>query len=416
LNHGRPPAPGKIRVVHIITKLELGGAQQNTLYTLGHLDPGRYSGLLVTHPEGLLVADALADGRYDRRFVRSLVREVRPVRDAVALAALVGILRREMREARGRCGDATPPVIVHTHSSKAGILGRAAARIARVPVVIHTVHGFGFHPRQRQGVRRLYIALERLAARWTSHVIAVAQADLDEGVALGIFARERVSLIRSGIEIARCTGAGVDRETAVRSLGFDPARPLVGMVACLKPQKNPVDFVRAAALVAGSVPDAQFLLAGDGVLRPAVEEEIRRSGLDGRFRLLGWRRDVETIIPCLDVLVLTSLWEGLPRVFPQAMAAGRPIVAYRVDSAPEAVTEGVTGYLVAPGDYAGAAARITRLLVDPERVRRMGEAGRERVAEFDADLMVRKQEELYSRLWREVTARVSPPGLRSAAG
>ena len=387
-----------IRVIHVITKLELGGAQENTLYTLGHLDPSRFSGLLVTHPEGLLVADALAEGRYDKRFVRSLVREVQPVRDARALAALVGILRREVREARARVGDGTPRVIVHTHSSKAGILGRAAARIAGVPVVIHTVHGFGFHPRQRPVLRRFYIALERLASRWTTHVIAVAQADLDEGVALGLFARGRASLVRSGIDIARYSGTGVDREAAVRALGFNPARPLVGMVACLKPQKNPVDFIRAAALVSGSVPDAQFLIAGDGVVRPAVEEEIRRSGLGSRVRLLGWRRDVDAIIPCLDVLVLTSLWEGLPRVFPQAMAAGRPVVAYRVDSAPEAVIEGVTGYLVAPGDYAGAAARIASLLLDPALARRMGAAGRERVGEFDADLMVRAQEALYERL------------------
>ena len=288
-------------------------------------------------------------------------------------------------------------------------------------MVIHTVHGFGFHPRQRPGVRRFYVALERLAARWTSHVIAVAQADLDEGVALGLFARERATLIRSGIEIARYAGAGIDREATVRALGFDPTRPLVGMVACLKPQKNPVDFVRAAALVAARVPEAQFLLAGDGVLRPAVEEEIRRSGLGERFRMLGWRRDVDAIIPCLDVLVLTSLWEGLPRVFPQAMAAGRPVVAYRVDSAPEAVTEGVTGHLVAPGDFAGAAARIAGLLVDPALARRMGAAGRERVGEFDADLMVRTQEELYCRLWSEVSTRAAAgrstaAGSRSAAG
>jgi len=114
---------------------------------------------------------------------------------------------------------------------------------------------------------------------------------------------------------------------------------------------------------------------------------------------------VDAIIPCLDVLVLTSLWEGLPRVFPQAMAAGRPVVAYRVDSAPEAVKDGCTGYLVTPGDYTAAAARIATLLADPALARRMGAAGRERVGEFDADLMVRTQEELYSRLWREVSSR-----------
>jgi glycosyltransferase involved in cell wall biosynthesis len=389
-----------IRVVHIITKLELGGAQENTLYTLGHLDPARFSGLLVTHPEGLLVADALRDRRYEKRFIPSLVREIRPPRDAAALAALVRVLRAEVRAARRGAGGLRP-LVVHTHSSKAGILGRAAARIAGVPVVIHSVHGYGFHPRQRPAVRRLYVALERLAGRWTTHVVAVAQADLDEGVALGLFPRERASLIRSGIEIARYEAAGIDREAAVRDLGFDPARPLVGMVACLKPQKNPLDFVRAAALVAASVPEAQFLVAGDGALRQAVEEEVRRFGLEGRFRLLGWRRDVPRIIPCLDVLVLTSLWEGLPRVIPQAMAAGRPVVAYRVDGAPEAVSEGITGYLVDPGDPAAAAARIVALLADPALARRLGAAGRERVGAFDADLMVRQQEALYERLCQE---------------
>jgi len=390
-----------IRVVHVITKLELGGAQENTLYTLGHLDPERFSGLLVTHPEGLLVADARQDPRYEKRFVPSLVREVRPLRDGAALAGLVRLLRGEMRAAAGGAPGSRRCLVVHTHSSKAGILGRAAARIARVPVVIHSIHGYGFHPRQRPAVRRFYVALERMAARWTTHFIAVAQADLDEGLALKLFPRGRATLIRSGIDVAAYSGAGIDREAAVRALGFDPARPLVGMVACLKPQKNPVDFVRAAALVATKVPGAQFLLAGDGVLRPVVEEEARRSGLGGRFRLLGWRRDVPQVIPCLDVLVLTSLWEGLPRVIPQAMAAGRPVVAYRVDGAPEAVTEGVTGHLVDPGDHAAAATRVVSLLADPALARRMGAAGRERVAEFDADLMVRQQEALYERLCRE---------------
>jgi glycosyltransferase involved in cell wall biosynthesis len=287
---------------------------------------------------------------------------------------------------------------VHTHSSKAGILGRAAARRAGVPVVIHSIHGFGFHPRQNPAVRRFYVALERLAARWTTHFIAVARADIEEGVALGLFPRERATLIRSGVEIRRYSGEGVDREAVVRGLGFDPARPLVGMVACLKPQKNPLDFVRLAARVAARVPAAQFLLAGDGALRPAVEEEVRRLGLGPGFRLLGWRRDVPQILPCLDVLVLTSLWEGLPRVFPQAMAAGRPIVAFRVDGAPEAVADGVSGHLVEPGDVESAAERVVSLLEDSAAAASMGAAGRARVAEFDADLMVRQQEDLYERL------------------
>ncbi|HEY5998097.1 MAG TPA: glycosyltransferase [bacterium] len=391
-----------VRVAHVITKLELGGAQQNTLYTLGHLDPARFSGMLVAGSEGLLIDEArreAASGRYEARFLRHLVREVRPHREALAYRELVRLFRDEVARARAAAGGARPPaLIVHTHSSKAGILGRMAAAAAGVPVVIHSIHGYPFHPRQRPAVRRAYVALERLAARRTTHFIAVAQADIEEGVALGLFPRERATLIRSGIELARFAGAGIDRAAKRRELGLDPARPLAGMIGNFKPQKNPVDFVRVAALVAARVPGAQFVLAGDGPLRLEVEAEIARSGLGERVRLLGWRRDPEQIIPCLDVLVLTSLWEGLPRVFPQAMAAARPVVAYRVDGAPEAVADGVSGYLVEPGDVAGAAAHVAELLLDPARAAAMGAAGRGRVGEFDADLMVRQQEELYERL------------------
>jgi glycosyltransferase involved in cell wall biosynthesis len=173
------------------------------------------------------------------------------------------------------------------------------------------------------------------------------------------------------------------------------------MVACLKPQKNPVDFVRLAAIVSRARPDTHFLLAGDGALRPQVEEAAGIHELSGRFHLLGWRRDVERIIPALDVLVLTSLWEGLP----QAMAAGRPVVAYGVDGAAEAVEDGVSGFLVDPGDYRAAARKVTGLLEDPAAAETMGRKGRERVATFDADLMVRQQEDLYRRLLSERVGR-----------
>jgi glycosyltransferase involved in cell wall biosynthesis len=304
-------------------------------------------------------------------------------------------MRREVRAARERARGGPAALIVHTHSSKAGVLGRAAARLAGVPVVVHSIHGYPFHPRQRPAVRRAYVAAERLAARWTTHFIAVAQADIEEGVALGLFPRERATLVRSGIEIERFSGSGLDRAAKLRKLGLDPSRPLAGMIGNCKPQKNPVDFVQVAARVAARVPGAQFLLAGDGPLRTAAEAEAARLGVCASLRFLGWRRDVDAIVPCLDVVVLTSLWEGLPRVIPQAMAAGRPVVAYRVDGVPEALADGVTGFAVEPGDVAGAADAVARLLLEPARAAALGAAGRERVAQFDADLMVRRQEELY---------------------
>jgi len=385
-----------LKVIHVITKLELGGAQENTLYTLGHLDPSRFSGMLVSGSEGLLVPSAERDGRYETRFIPSLVREVRPLADLGALSSLTALFKSEMKKAAA--GGKRPSLIVHTHSSKAGILGRLAARMARVPVTIHSIHGYGFHDGQPLPLRSLYVALERIVARWTTHFIAVSRADVEKGLSLRLFTPGKVSLIRSGIEIDRYGGAGLDPAALKAELGVPPEGGLVVMVACLKPQKNPLDFVRLASLVAREEPETHFLLVGDGELRPEVEEAVRSAGLGERFRLLGWRRDVERIIPACDVFVLTSLWEGLPRVFPQAMAAGRPIVAYGVGGAADAVVDGENGYLVDPGDFPGAARRVIGLLREPARSRALGEAGRRRVEEFDAPLMVRRQEELYQRL------------------
>jgi glycosyltransferase involved in cell wall biosynthesis len=322
------------------------------------------------------------------------VREVRPLSDLRALLALTRIFRREVKESRSRGEN----LIVHTHSSKAGILGRTAARLAGVPVVIHSIHGYGFHNRQSRTVRSFYIFLERIVARWTTHFIAVSQANIDLGVELGLFPPGGATLIRSGIDLESFRRAAPRREGVRSALSVLPSEKLVGMVACFKPQKNPVDFVRLAAEVLKKAPATRFVLAGDGLLRPRVEEEIERRGLAGKVQLLGWRRDIADIIASLDVLVLTSLWEGLPRVFPQAMAAGRPIVAYRVDGAPEAVADGVNGYLVEPGDYRAAAEKVVGILGDDASAAALGAAGASRVEEFDADLMVRRQEELYRRL------------------
>jgi glycosyltransferase involved in cell wall biosynthesis len=159
-----------------------------------------------------------------------------------------------------------------------------------------------------------------------------------------------------------------------------------------------LDFVRVAAKVAQEETDVHFLLVGDGALRPNIESEVRRHGLEGRLLLLGWRRDIPEILQDTDVLVLTSLWEGLPRVLPQAMAVGVPAVVTEVDGSPEAIVDGVNGFLVRPKDVETMAQRIIQLIRDPDLRRKMGEEGRKRVGEFDIREMVRKQEEFYSEL------------------
>ena len=385
-----------VRVCHVITALELGGAQDNTLHTVRGLAPP-FRASLIAGPGGLLDDEARRLPGVEVRFERSLVRPIRPLTDLRAVAALT----RALRSLR--------PHIVHTHSSKAGIVGRAAARAARVPIVVHSIHGFGFHDGMPGWLRAGLVGLERAAAPLTTHFIAVSRANLERGVALGIVTRERASVIRSGIHIdafrAAASAAGGPGAALRGELGLDAGTPLVGMVACLKPQKAPLDFVDAAARVAASRPDVRFVMVGDGELRPAVAARARAVGLEGRLHLLGWRRDVPEVMAALDVVVLTSLWEGLPRVVPEAIAAGRPIVATAVDGTAEILRDGVNALVAAPGDRVGIAARIERLLAEPGLGPRLVERARPLLREFDIDAMVRSQERLYRRLLDEAAAR-----------
>lgn len=383
---GRP-----VPVVHVITKLELGGAQQNTLHTVASLDRSRFAPQLVCGTGGLLDDEARALDDVPLTFVPELVRPIHPPKDIAAVRRIAGLLKPLVREG---------PALVHTHSSKAGIVGRAAARLAGAGPVVHSIHGFGHGALKNPFVRRLTLATERFMARWTDAFIAVSDKNRSDGEALGLLGGKPCLVIRSGIDLADFGRADALRAQARAGLGYADDTPVVGMVACLKPQKAPLDFVEVAARVAAAVPEARFFLAGDGELRPEVEARVRALGLTDRLDLLGWRRDVPALLGACDVLALLSRWEGLPRVCPQAMAAGRPVVATAVDGTPEAIVDGRNGALVAPGDLDAAAARLVELLRDPDRRAAQGAAGQAAVAEFSQEEMVRRQEELYEELLR----------------
>ena len=230
-----------VRVCHVITRLELGGAQDNTLYTVTHLRPPFHASL-ICGPGGYLDAGARALPGVDLSFVPSPVRPIRPWQDFLAVKSLARLMRRDR------------PRIVHTHSSKAGIVGRVAARLARVPIIVHSIHGFGFNREQPAARRALIVAAERAVAPLTTHFIAVSRANLEEGYARGIIPRDRSSLIRSGIRLAEFERAGtrrVEHREALRGeIGRPAGTPVVGMIACLKRQKAPLDFVEMAARVA----------------------------------------------------------------------------------------------------------------------------------------------------------------------
>ncbi|MFV1957381.1 MAG: glycosyltransferase, partial [bacterium] len=321
-----------VRVVHIITKMELGGAQQVALDILSQMDRNRFTPVLITGPEGYLLDGAMSMG-FEVYIAESMEREIRPINDFKAYKEIAGIL-----------SGIPETAIVHTHSSKAGILGRWAAVKTDVPVIIHTIHGFGVTPTQPLYMRYALRIAERLTSRISTHLVAVSESNRSDGIRWGVFRSDKCSVIYCGFGLEPIYAARPIREDLERSHGIPLRAPLVLMAACLKPQKAPLDYVRVAETVHGSRPDAHFMVAGDGELAGDMAREVKRAGLEGAFHLLGWRDDVFSLMKSSDVVILTSLWEGLPLVIPQAHAAGKPFIATSVDGSVEAITDGVDGF------------------------------------------------------------------------
>jgi len=384
----------RANVIHIITMLELGGAQENTIFTVSNLDREKFQPSLWSGPGGILTEEAKKLLGQNFEVVPNLIREISPINDLRALVQLWRMLRLAKKQSKGT------PLIIHTHSSKAGILGRIAGFLAGVPIIIHSFHGFGFNDFQPWLVRKAYILAEKIAGLITDSFIFVSRANLQKASQLGIGKPSKYNLIRSGISIDEFKPRQIDILAKRKELGVGSGK-LVVMVSNLKPQKNPLDFARVANLVLKKTPDAWFILCGDGELRPELERMIEDFGIKDRVKLLGWRRDIPEILWASDLLILTSLWEGLPRVYPQAMASGLAIVGTRVDGGPEAVIDGENGYLLEPGDYQGISQRVIELLEDDEKRKKMGQRGMEMVAEFDIHKMVKDQEQLYQRLLKE---------------
>ena len=375
-------------VCHVITKLELGGAQEVALYAVSHLDRSKFRPILVAGPGGLLTEEAKSLPGVEVHILSALARRVHVLADLAAFVELICVFRR------------LRPAIVHTHSSKAGILGRWAAWCARVPVIIHTVHGYGITPAQSYWLRRVLILLERMTGWITTYWIAVAQTDIEKGVEWGLFDRTQASVVRPGIDPQpfQTVLSATTRHALRAEFGAGPDDYLVGTVACLKPQKAPEDFVAVAKRVCDVVPQARFILIGDGDLRPRVESLIEQNGLDHRLYLAGWRRDVSTAMKSFDAFLLTSHWEGLPRVLLEARTIGLPVVATRVGGVAEVIAEGRHGWLSDAGDVDGLATQLIRVLQSRSGQLHRGLNSVEALPkEFHLEEMVKQYESLYDR-------------------
>ena len=379
-----------MRIVHVITRLIIGGAQENTLLSCeGQHDRGHEVTLITgpsTGPEGSLLERAQRHG-FRVEVMDEMVRAIRPVKDWQALQGLT----RWLVELR--------PDVVHTHSSKAGILGRRGAQRAKVPVIVHTIHGLAFTASTSPLVNRFYRVLERQAAPLTTKIICVADAMREQSLAAGIGRPEQYSTVYSGMETAPFLTAR-DARDAVRSrLGLAPQHVAVGTIARLFHLKGHEDVLNVAPELCRRFPEVRFLWVGDGLLRAQFEARIREMGLSDRFILTGLvpPEQIPELAAAMDVLVHPSRREGLARAIVQGQLAGAPAVAYDIDGNREGLIDGKTGILLPPFDQRRLADAVAGLVEDAHRRQSMGLAGREfALGRFDAKVMVDALERIYA--------------------
>jgi glycosyltransferase involved in cell wall biosynthesis len=382
-----------MRIAHVITRLILGGAQENTVLTCEDLL--RLHGddvLLITGPplgpEGSLLERAHRS-EVPVQVLDALRREIHPLRDPQSYFQIKQTLR------------GFQPEVVHTHSGKAGLLGRMAARSLRVPAIVHTVHGAPFHDYQGRGAREVFRWCERYAAHRCDALVSVADAMTDLLVDAKVAPREMFTTVYSGMEVEPFLNANQQRGETRARLGYRDEHVVVGKIARLFHLKGHEYLVRAAEQVVAMNPQVRFLLVGDGVLAPQIRAQIEQARLDEYFQFTGLVPPdrIPELIGAMDIVVHTSLREGLARVLPQALIAGKGVISYDIDGAREVIVDQQTGLLLPPRSIEPLAEGIVRLAADEPLRARLGAEGRARFTEqFRHQHMTAQLRRLYERL------------------
>jgi glycosyltransferase involved in cell wall biosynthesis len=387
-----------VRVMRIIARLNVGGpAIHVSLLTVG-LQDAAYQSTLVTgvvEPDEGDMTYLARDLGIEPVVIPTLRREISPIADLKTLAALVRLMHR------------LRPHVVHTHTAKAGFVGRLAAALCHVPVVVHTFHGHIFKGYFGRAKTLLFIWLERLAARGSDVILTVSQRLKDDLVAYGIAPEEKIKIVPLGLKLLPLTDLDALRGSFRREGGFSTETPLVGIIGRLVPIKNHELFLAAASQVSRVRPEVRFAIIGDGERREVLEALVEESGLAGRVCFAGWRDDLPRIYADLDVVVISSNNEGTPVSIIEAMAARVPVVATSVGGVPDLLREGQLGTLVPPEDAGAMAEAILRTLSAPLQPR-LAEAQEWALARYEADRLIADVRQLYDGLLRGKG--VGPPG------
>jgi glycosyltransferase involved in cell wall biosynthesis len=387
------PLGRRIRVARVIARLNVGGPARHVILLTAGLDRRRFdTTLIVGTPEpreGDLLGEARARG-VDPRIIPELGRAIRPHRDLVALAKLVRIFRH------------LRPDIVHTHTAKAGTLGRLAAFLAGVPVAIHTFHGHVLEGYFSAPLARLFLAIERALAKRTDRIIVVSPRLKAAILAKGIGSAATVEVVPLGLELARFAGTRPPGANLRATLGIPPEAPLLAIVGRLVPIKDHATLFQALRLLCLEGLSPHLLVVGDGELRPELERLAAGLGLDACIHFLGWRDDLEAIFATVNVVICSSRNEGTPVALIEAMAAGVPVLSTDVGGVGDLIVHGETGWLVPPGDPPAMAEAVRSILAGPARSRQVAAAGCAAVlAWHGAEGLIHRMEELYTRVLAE---------------
>ncbi|MFH1996225.1 MAG: glycosyltransferase family 4 protein [Candidatus Omnitrophota bacterium] len=379
-----------MKIAHIITRLDRGGSSDVVLtlfqrfLALGH-DVTLIYGKTDDYPEGF--PPILERNRQRIKYLPFLRREINVFRDPLSFYTLVSILRKGSFD------------LVHTHTSKAGFLGRLAARVAGVPMIVHAPHGhifYGYHGRLTSGV---FIFLEKMAARWCDRIITLTGMGKRDHIRFGIAAPDKFVPIYCGIDLERFEAPANGSAGIRRELGIADGDPVIGTVSRLVPIKGCENFIRAFKGIQSDIPNARAVIVGDGPLRAGLEGLTKELGLEREVIFTGARIDTPELLREFDVYVQSSLNEGLGRSIVEAMASGRCVVATRVGGVPEIVEDRVTGILVEPEDPEALRAAVVGLLRDDASRAAFGDRGRVRANElFGEDRMIERTERLYREL------------------
>jgi glycosyltransferase involved in cell wall biosynthesis len=380
-----------VRVYHAITRLTLGGSSENTIASCVALNQAGYECVLAASFRESDPASLDDARRRGCRLVNlaALGREVAPLGDPAALLELTRAMRRER------------PAIVHTHTSKAGFLGRLAARIIRVPAVIHQPHGHIFYGYYGSGWTAVFTALERRAARWTDRIITLTERGTEEHLARGIGRPEQYVTVPSGVPTEQLRASAPSRGAARARLALDTDAFVMVGLGRLVPIKGFDLLLRALPAVATAVPSTRLMLVGDGPDRGMLEALAVSLGVSDRVRMTGETTDVAGHLVAADVVVVPSRNEGMGRVVVEAMALGVPVVATAVGGIPAVVVDGECGRLVEPDDVAALAAALVELARDAGLRRKLGDGARERAEHFSTEVANAKLLALYAALVRQ---------------